>query len=100
MRNLILLLCLTLSSCFPGTALKQFNDSNNDRQKLIDLVTQCIGGTQSEAGYKIIATYDKQIEIGFTTSKARSYALTQYLASFNAEDRIEAYDKYVNCFKN
>ncbi len=100
MRNLTLLFLLSITSCNSLTSTQQSQDSNNERQKFIDVVTSCVGGTKKNDSYKVIAEYDKKIQLGFSMSEARSYALKGLLASFNPEDRIEAYDKYVNCFKN
>ncbi|VAW94878.1 hypothetical protein MNBD_GAMMA22-1665 [hydrothermal vent metagenome] len=94
MQNTILTLCLLIASC---TTVQ--NSPNDTRARFIDVVTVCVGGSNSESSYKFIANYDEQVNLGFSTSKSLSYALQGYLSSFNESDRLEAYDKFTDCFK-
>ncbi len=98
MRHIILLLIFFLSSC--TTNQTSTYTKNETRKRFIDVVSSCVGGTNSEVGYKIIAKYDSQIKLGFSKSQAQSFALQNFLTLFNENDRLEAYDRVTRCFKN
>ncbi len=98
MRNIIVLFIFFLSSC--STNQRPTYTNNDERKRFIDVVSSCVGGTNSEVGYKIIAKYDTKIKLGFSKSQAQSYALQNFLTLFNESDRLEAYDRVTRCFKN